>query len=166
MPIDGGCGTQSSSLGLFPLALYFDQIQKMTRYGNAQDGEHNGSERRVKYGRIPKAPGATIPSKSGLSVRLPGKSPGLSGSDHEDSCGCSSISVYQLTGSDKGPTHCGEWKQFCRCLGPLHDFTSSPENQGKILMLFLLQGSQHLFSFSVSATITDPDALTTPEHWG
>lgn len=49
-----------SSLGLFPLALYFDQIQKMTRYGNAQDGEHNGSERRVKYGRIPKPQGATI----------------------------------------------------------------------------------------------------------
>lgn len=32
-----------SSPGLFPLVPYFDQIQKMTRYGNAQDGEHNGS---------------------------------------------------------------------------------------------------------------------------
>ena len=32
-----------SSPGLFPLVLYFDRIQKMTRYGNAQDGEHNGS---------------------------------------------------------------------------------------------------------------------------
>ena len=47
------------------------------------------------------APGGDNPYKSGLSVRLPGVSPGLSGRDHEDSCGCSSISVHQLTGSDK-----------------------------------------------------------------
>lgn len=47
-----------SSPGLFPLVLYFDQIQKITRYGNAQDGKHNGSA--VKYGRTPKPQGATI----------------------------------------------------------------------------------------------------------
>lgn len=32
-----------SGLGLFPLVLYCDQIQKMTRYGNARDGGHSGS---------------------------------------------------------------------------------------------------------------------------
>lgn len=82
------------------------------------------------------APGGDNPSKSGLSVRLPGTSPGLSGSDHEDSCGCSSVSVYQLMGSDKGPKHCGEWKQFCRCLGPLPDFTNSQKTKGSFDAFF------------------------------
>lgn len=86
--------------------------------------------------RTPKPQGGDNPYKSGLSVRLPGMSPGLSGRDHEGSCGCSSISVYQLMGSDKGSTHCGEWKQFCRCLGPLPDFTSSRKTKGSLWCFF------------------------------
>ena len=61
MPIDEGCGTQKYFKSrTVSSGAYFDQIQKMTRYGNTQDGEHNGSERRVKYGRIAKPQGATI----------------------------------------------------------------------------------------------------------
>lgn len=112
------------------------------------------------------APGGDNPYKSGLSVRLPGVSPGLSGRDHEDSCGCSSISVHQLTGSDKAQHTVENGNSSADALALYLILPAHRKPREASDAFFLLQGFQPLFSFSVSATITDPDALTTPEHQG
>lgn len=112
------------------------------------------------------APGGDNPYKSGLSVHLPGMSPGLSGRDHEGSCGCSSISVYQLTGSDKGQHTVENGNDSADALALYLILPAHRKPREAFDAFFLLQGFQPLFSFSVSATITDPDAPTTPEHQG
>lgn len=115
--------------------------------GLGTQGQH-----RVKYGRTPKPQWATALLNQGFLYICLAHLLAILEMTTRTPMVVSNISVCQLIGSDKGPKHCGDLKQFCGYLGPLPDFTSSQKTKGRTWCFFLLRGSQWLFSFSVSAT--------------
>ena len=89
-------------------------------------------QHRVKYGRTPKPQWATAPLNQGFLYICLARLLAFLEMTTRTPVGVLNISVCQLIGSDEGPKHCGDLKQFCGYLGPLPDFTSSQKTKGSI----------------------------------